>query len=373
MSLCVFIQTEDSLIIGADTAVTTTINGENFRHRDGFRKLIQIDNFLIFVCGYVESAKAITNEFKKEKVKSIEGLERIVKNHHQEFMKKYPEKARRLTEERDTVLSVAAIELRRNGKVVSYCINTNKGIFTTKKRVGSFGQIHVVAGGFASEKALELAKQSYISKMKDKDLFAGDVIKEVFEQMSGDSIGGDLIYYVVDRRGFLFLKEEKINEVLRIKVLEEHISSGKLIAGTMTGFTIQTAASGARVAMTNLNDFSSYDFAGKRRITISPLTPTYGLAGLEFLDENEVVKGHIFSNTSLMGIVGKHDLTISSLTGETNFLGFLDFSNANGVNMPQKADAFAGITGSYLMDSTSSGGGSVLLVFSNGVLVNAIT
>lgn len=103
---------------------------------------------------------------------------------------------------------------------------------------------------------------------------------------------------------------------------------GTITAGTIIGALIKTALSGQRIQMDS-TEFASYDAAGKKRISLSPNTVTYELAGLEFIDDGspQVVKGHIFSNSTQMGIIGQAALSIRSLTGTMTLSGTVGFTD----------------------------------------------
>lgn len=129
--------------------------------------------------------------------------------------------------------------------------------------------------------------------------------------------------------------------------------TGNITASTITGSIVRTAASGARVEM-NATEFTSYDSGGIRRVLLSPNTTTYGLSGFEFRDEANVVKGHIFSNSAQMGIIGQAAFGVRSLTGTLTFSGFIDFTSAT-LTMPQKANAGVSTSATSVADDHNHG------------------
>ncbi len=96
--------------------------------------------------------------------------------------------------------------------------------------------------------------------------------------------------------------------------------NGKMAGGTITGTTIQTAASGQRVQIDT--GFHSFDSNGVKRVDISA-AGNYGYAGLDFHSGNGTHQGTIAaSSLGELFIDADHDLTIR--VGDGYFLNFVN-------------------------------------------------
>ncbi len=102
----------------------------------------------------------------------------------------------------------------------------------------------------------------------------------------------------------------------------DSINTNQINVGTLTGFTIQTGSSGARIVM-NSSDFRTYDSGGVNRISLSNSTTTFGLAGIEFRNASGVAQGVLTGDTGLRLVASTtgSDITISTGFGDVIIAG----------------------------------------------------
>lgn len=110
------------------------------------------------------------------------------------------------------------------------------------------------------------------------------------------------------------------------------LNANQINVGTLTGFTIQTAATGQRIVQ-DINGLRSYDSGGIKRLAIAQSgSRQAGMTGFEVFDPNGNYGGVIFGYTSgnaRMWVMGENGLTLSSWFGETVIRDNVNFTAAN--------------------------------------------
>ncbi|GGG08702.1 hypothetical protein [Paenibacillus aceti] len=319
MSLCVFLQSEDHIIVGADTAISHTIDGKRCRGAKGIEKLVQVDQYLLFICGDLSAALDVVSSFRREKVKSIFNLQRIIKQRYRQILMETPEKVKAAEEVGESLLGVACFEIDSRGRTVSHSFNYNTG-FKDEKRIGKKGFTHLVAGGCKSDKALELATASNLAGVKNPRT----LIKGVFESLAGGDIGGDLTLYRMDAFGAKLLSREKINEVVKYPIIDMESMSGGLTGGTITGALMRTALSGERVE-TDSRGWRVYDSSNTVRISISQ-NNQHGSNAIHF-SSSRGLDGYLNGQPGLMTLAASGNLFLAAVGGTVQVQGRTYFSD----------------------------------------------
>lgn len=291
MSLCVYLQTEDQIFIAADTAITRNVNGERYRQKEEMEKLFRIDDFLIFICGDLQSGIDIINDFKAEKLKSVWTLQKIIKRRYKKLVTEQPERLQELTKENDSLLSVICFEVNKEGVPVSYNFHPSNR-FSAQIRKGVKGQTHIVAGGYSSLRAHQMAMSLYALGVPRSNL-----MQQVFNSLSGEGIGGHMTLYTMDRTGINQIVKEKIDETLKLRVVDDFQSAGNLVGGTIVGSLIKTAGEYPRIELSASDNLLRAYFSPRDYIEIQ--ADYGGSPSINFI-QNGQIKGRI---NTLMGFV----------------------------------------------------------------------
>lgn len=273
MSLCVFLQDKDSIIVGADTAWTLRLsNGEKARSTRKFDKLIKIADLLLFVCGDSNLARSVLSDFEGSENHDVTTLQQIMRYQYQRYVEANPQRLKELDIlGGESLLNIAVFTVPDSGVTLTYALNSCNN-FELEAREGSDGGTHVVTGGHGSTIAFGHAASLFQSGIRPER-----VIEKVFERMSGETIGGDLVLYTVDKRGIALLKRQPINEVLRLPVYDES-ALASLQGGTVTGALIQTANAGQRIELSSSGNLLRAINEQGNTLTIKPsVTGTPGL------------------------------------------------------------------------------------------------
>ena len=139
--------------------------------------------------------------------------------------------------------------------------------------------------------------------------------------------------YIVGILGeFATVKTDNLiaGSVLITSAMINSINADKINVGTLTGFTIQTAASGQRIVQ-DINGLRSYDASNVKRLSITPSTAREaGMAGFEVFDSSGNYGGVIFGTAGGgMWVLGENSLILSSWFNDTVIRDDVNFSAAN--------------------------------------------
>jgi len=103
-----------------------------------------------------------------------------------------------------------------------------------------------------------------------------------------------------------------------------------IVAGSITGALIRTAAFGARFEVDETG-WRTYDASGKQRIGIY-LNSGYGMSAITFDQTNGSRSGAINGGDGLFEVTSSEDMLISAMTNRLFFQGQLDFNSAYSVS-----------------------------------------
>ncbi|AZS14577.1 hypothetical protein [Paenibacillus lutimineralis] len=232
MSLCVCFQNNDCLMIAADTAVVKQINGRMYRLIEPFRKLVRIGDLLVFMSGSLGVANITMERFRTAKNKTIQELQKVVIESCNYFSKMHPDIVNGLDPKTRDVAVLAAEY--KDGAVQVHIVQPSDNFQIHTYKASPTETIPHTGGVYADE------AQDLIRPMLDAgNKTAGEMIRHVFDNLSGVEIGGNLIVAKIDQNGISFGPDQPIPEHVRIPYYEDLLSSAFL-----TGSLIQTSASG---------------------------------------------------------------------------------------------------------------------------------
>jgi len=193
MSICVCIQNERGLILGADTAVTDEINGVLYRRREQFVKVRKIGDFVIFGSGMVGIMNEVYTRFNQCEAKTIEALREIVIQCCDDFKQAYPQLYERKPEiTRDVAVFASTME---GGKAVSYVMTPHDN-FNLNKLITPPGRSIPHVGGYYADEASD-----YVGNLIRNGMHADKAIIQTIRHFSGAYVGGDIILVKLDESG----------------------------------------------------------------------------------------------------------------------------------------------------------------------------
>jgi hypothetical protein len=239
MSLCVCLQNSDQLIIAADTALTIDQDGQRLRFRQPFQKLVQIDRFLVFMCGNAKAATDVRDIFNQCADKSVESFRASIIKGVTSFKEANPELYMSLdSDSRD--LGALLAEWTPNGVIV-YTLHVEDE-YTVHKYEASSVETIPHAGGNKADEALDYLDLWLHEANKSKSV--PQVITDIFERLSGSEIGGMLTLAIVNRNGISFMQPQMIKETVKIPYYEDLLlRNNSLFRGSINLYGSQIATS----------------------------------------------------------------------------------------------------------------------------------
>ncbi|MEK3875174.1 hypothetical protein [Paenibacillus sp. FSL M7-0420] len=310
MSLCICLQNSDGLMIAADTAATITHGGKQYRLREPLQKLVQFGNFLIFMSGSAGAAVMVFEKFKQAATHSAETFQAALIEGCAEFAELYPERYASLEPEtRDAGALVA--EWTPRGVLV-HTFQPADG-FQPHTCKASPTETIPHAGGYHADEALDRICKWLKSGGRSPSMSVA--IRETFEILAGDRIGGIMTLATINNHGISFGPHQPIKEQIRLPFYDDFVQQQILKKHmTLYGSYIATKEDAfPRCEMSsNGNIFAAYTNAGNK-IAIDP-----NYAGVPSLDfyMNGTVKGKLDTISSIMELVGNGGLLLYANGGD---------------------------------------------------------
>lgn len=275
MSLCVFLQDKDSILVGADTAWTLSLdNGKKARSTRKFDKLIKIADLLLFVCGDSSLVHSVLADFESSEGKEVTALQKIMRYRYQQYVEAHPQRLKELDLlGGESLLGIVVLTMSESGTTLAYALNSVNN-FELEAREGADSGTFIMTGGYGSIEAFKHAESLFLSGIRPVR-----VIEKVFERMSGEYIGGDLVLYTISKSGIELLKRQPIRETLRIPVYEDTFGA-TLTGGIMTGALIRTAPVGQRIELSSSGNL--LEATNGLGATFSILPSIVGTPGLQW-------------------------------------------------------------------------------------------
>jgi hypothetical protein len=260
------------LIIAADTAMVKEVDNKLYRLKEHYRKLIQIDNLLIFMSGSVDIANDVIRKFKQTEQKTVQKLQEIVIESSNYFSKMYPDI---FNEQNKNIKRVAILAAEWKDKATQVHTIQPSDDFQIHTFLASKSETIPHAGGFFAEKASDM-----IGTMLDEgNKTAPEMIKTVYDSLSGAEVGGNLIIAILNNEGIFFVQDQPIPEVLRLPYYEDLPKSAFLI-----GSHIQTSAPGQypRAEMSTKDQMFKVGASSSNSIEIRALGDPISIPDLQF-------------------------------------------------------------------------------------------
>jgi len=200
MSLCLILQTEQIIAIGADSRISESLvasdDAQAYWISDDAKKLHIVNDKIIFTAGQKLICDLIIDEFKKSEDQSIESLQLIMKETGKQFKSKFPF----LVEKNPSGFLEFCIATIENGKPTFYSIN-NKKDYQILKNIAPPGQTSIITSGVYTKKAQELASLNF-GHMDVFQLYAF-----VYSSLADEKVGGILTLHILDKDKGIYLSD----------------------------------------------------------------------------------------------------------------------------------------------------------------------
>ncbi len=188
MSLCVVIQDKDRIVIGADSRESIRVGKEFYATGRYVNKTHIIGDQVIFSTGSSYVASAILNDYRVSGDYSIQNLEEIKNKRVNEFVNDHGEEFFGSGQELKHVVAFVVCS-RRQGKSAIYALSSENRSITE-----IVDEPVRVADGSRCSEALKLLKEY-------QDLELLEAYQNIYNNLSDESIGGELTIHLIDRHG----------------------------------------------------------------------------------------------------------------------------------------------------------------------------
>lgn len=280
MSLCYYILAQDQAYIGADTAIT--LNGERSIHESP--KLMTLNGgSLLFMAGTVNGNVAVTQRLSTIPNVTVYDVQQALRSQYQ------VEQALNADYDSDSGKDLMT--------GVMFCMDGNSVIAYQMRSIDQFsiveasaplGGLYAAAAGYDAQKA----------HAKGLSLIKGEfdpinVMRHIFEHVSGKEVGGRLIVYRLSADGIQLLAQERIKENIQVPITNKSlfVPHAHMVAGTVEGSvirgsemngniirggaiygtTISTRETGFPcITMSDTSNLLSAEYSASRSITIDP-------------------------------------------------------------------------------------------------------
>lgn len=185
MSCCLVLQSQDNIIIGADTAACyRNTDGSYTRANNNLKKLYRFGKEIMFAGGFIPIRDYIVKNIK------MDG-ERIDKKHLQNFLK-----ALNCTEPwNDNPIGILIAGVDDNGESYLYQFATINNYELDIRTMHSDG-IQVWTGGFMTRECLKAANAAIANSE-----FVEDIYVKTYKDIACNSIGGNINVYQLTTKG----------------------------------------------------------------------------------------------------------------------------------------------------------------------------
>ena len=209
MSACLILQTPQTIFIGSDSAVSTTIDNQIYRLSNDGIKLFHIDDKAIFCSGDMDLAYKVINTFAQLPNRTIENLKQTV-----DYLIS-------ISSNRNVCVMICQVD-NTGSSVFDISAENKYEIVERRMGLGCEG-LTLWSAGIKTKESVELA-ESYLHEGYD----VLNTYKQVFNTISYEGVGGVLNIKYVSQTEVKDLLLEQITEKIDIRILTEELYNSLL-------------------------------------------------------------------------------------------------------------------------------------------------
>ncbi|MGV2887919.1 hypothetical protein [Paenibacillus taichungensis] len=189
--------------MGADTAISTKVDGVSYRISNEGKKTWRIDDMIIFSAGDVDLSKIIMGEFEKSEIRNMKVLKNIIKFWFERYYKRRPGVKEKV--DSGSLISHTLVAKYEDGSPVLYEFSQENEFEINK--IKAFDKTAYYTAGVNYD-----YDNKYFIEQTDKanDIF--EAYRNTYSNASNAQIGGNLELYVLAKQGIRKILDEKIKE-----------------------------------------------------------------------------------------------------------------------------------------------------------------
>lgn len=236
MSLCMFVQTKDRIIISADSRACITEKGIDYANGDDAQKIYHIDNMVIFSGGSQWVADETIKKFYQSNIKSINELNNLGKKTVEEFNIMYPSVAKRFTRKFEVV--VATFE---GDTSVIYSLSSHDG-YKINKLLGD-DEENIGSIGYGRDEVIQL----YRTLKDSMDVIS--IYQAAYDMVSDERVGGTLTIFELSKDNIKKAYIGKITDRKPIRKYKDIIINNRFSIGPEEGFVSKKSDNTVKTVM----------------------------------------------------------------------------------------------------------------------------
>ncbi|MBD8839925.1 hypothetical protein IFU39_19100 [Paenibacillus sp. CFBP 13594] len=194
---------KDFLYIGADTAISSRLNGVSYRLHNKGEKIHHIDDMIIFSSGDADLSKIIIDEFKNKESRDVNTLKETIKYWFERYYLKRP--GVKEIVDSGKIVNMTVVAKFENGSPVLYELD-QRSEFEIKKI-----KAHDKVAYYNAGVNCKYDNEFFIDQTEK----ANDVLeayRNTYANASSEKIGGNLELFVLAKQGIRKILDEKIEE-----------------------------------------------------------------------------------------------------------------------------------------------------------------
>lgn len=203
MSYCQIMFNKDFLYMGADTAISSKLNGVSYRLHNKGEKIHHIDDMIIFSSGDADLSKIIVDEFRTKEDRSINSLKETIKHWFERYYFKRPGVKKMV--DSGKIVNMTVVAKFENGSPVLYELDQRSEFEIRKIKA------HDKVAYYNAGVNCKYDNEYFIDQTETaNDVF--EAYRNTYANASSEKIGGNLELYVLAKQGIRKILDEKIEE-----------------------------------------------------------------------------------------------------------------------------------------------------------------
>ncbi|MFS0857332.1 hypothetical protein AB3M99_13275 [Paenibacillus taichungensis] len=189
--------------MGADSAISTKVNGVSFRISNEGKKIWRIDDMIIFSAGDVDLSKIIMDEFEKSQVRNMKVLKNIIKFWFERYYKRRPGVKEKV--DNGGLISHTLVAKYEDGSPVLYEFSQENEFEINKIKARDKIAYYTAGVNYDYD-------NKYFIEQTEKANDVFEAYRNTYSNASNAQIGGNLELYVLAKQGIRKILNEKISE-----------------------------------------------------------------------------------------------------------------------------------------------------------------
>ena len=311
MSLALIVMDKTNFVMGADSAISTIVNGDIIRTSTNGKKIFEIENYIIYCCGNMSKINGVLTHIKENGLNNIESYLTLNCN-----------------ENRNGFFDMEVVVYDKEDKTLNTFSQYND--FKNVKYNHPQEGVQILTSGYRTQEATDIAKKYF-----SQGLEVFDIYKNTYTDLICNGIGGNVVIYstIGHMRMFPLVDNTKCINVIG---MEEYYVNAEVLAGSLVLGSQLVAKSEEGIINIDGNLISVYNRQGKLKVALGEYTPNkfglmlYSDSGDVLVSEDGLMQS--YSDSRADNVDSSHPLVMRVFVPENTksiYKAYLRFSLEN--------------------------------------------